>query len=44
MTTMIISLLTLGSFTACSGDKEDTGLVTDTAETEETDTEETNTE
>ena len=44
MKTMMISLLTLGSFTACSGDKEDTGVVTDTSTTEETDTEETDTE
>ena len=38
--------LTLLSFIACSGDKEDTALVEDTAEetTEETDTEETDTE
>lgn len=40
MTTMIISL-TLGSFIACGDKEEDTGVVTDTATTEETDTEDT---
>jgi hypothetical protein len=37
---MIISL-TLGSFIACGDKEEDTGVVTDTATTEETDTEDT---